>query len=128
MPAFQNDDGSIPDPEAFDDESNDAPPRLELRSAVSGALARGGFDDVLVLARERAADVFHERRLAILDHLREHDPASIRGLAADLGYDKGVVSRDCQRLAAIDVVEYEETGTSKAPRLKHDHVLVEPVV
>lgn len=128
MPPFQYDGEPVADPEEFEDAAAEIPERLELRSAVAGALAREGFDDVLVLARERAADVFHERRLAILDHLSEHEPASIRALAADLDCDKGLVSRDCQRLAAIDVVEYEETGKAKAPRLKHEHVLVEPVV
>lgn len=102
--------------------------RLALRSAFSEALTQHGLPDTLVLARERAGDVFHERRLEILDHLAEHDPESVRGLAAELGHDKGVVSRDLQRLARIDVIEYVEAGRSKAPRLKHRHVAVEPIV
>jgi predicted transcriptional regulator len=38
------------------------------------------------------------------------------------------VSRDLQKLAELDVIEYEENGRAKAPRLKHRHVAIEPVV
>lgn len=117
----------LPDPDAFDPEDADIDETLALRAALSAALTQHGFPDTLVLARERAADVFHERRIEIIDYLAEHDPASIRALARELGYDKGVVSRDLQRLARLDVIEYEEGNRSKAPRLKHRHVIVEPV-
>lgn len=83
---------------------------------------------MLVLARERAGVVFHDRRLRILDYLRDHEPDSVRALAAELDLDKGVVSWDLQELSSIDVVEYVETGRARAPRLKHHHVVVEPVV
>lgn len=119
---------SIPDPNDFDVEGADVGPRVALRSSFSEALAQHGFTDTLVLARERAVEVFHDRRLEILDHLADRDPESVRALANELGYDKGVVSRDLQALASIDVVEYVDDGRAKAPRLKHDHVAVEPVV
>lgn len=128
MPEFEDADSTIPDPNEFDADEADVESRLELRSAFSETLTRHGFHDTLVLARERAEDVFHERRLAILDHLAEHEPRSVRALADELGYDKGVVSRDLQRLAELDVVEYVDAGRAKAPRLKHRHVAVEPVV
>lgn len=119
---------SVPDPNEFDESSGDIDPRLAFRSTFSELLSRNGFHDTLVLERERAEDLFDSRRLEILDHLKTHTPDSVRALAAELGYDKGVISRDLKRLASIDVVEYEETGRSKAPRLKHAHVVVEPVV
>ena len=128
MPEFEETDTSIPDPNEFDAEEADIEDRLELRSAFSETLAQHGFHDTLVLARERAGDVFHERRLAILDHLSEHEPRSVRALADDLELDKGVVSRDLQRLAELGVIEYVEEGRAKAPRLKHRHLVVEPVV
>jgi DNA-binding transcriptional ArsR family regulator len=128
MPEFEELDSSIPDPNEFTPEDADVDEELALRNAFSEALAQNGFPDTLVLARERAEDVFHERRLEILDYLQDHDPVSVRALADELGYDKGVVSRDLQRLARLDVIEYEEDGRSKAPRLKHRHVVVEPIV
>lgn len=128
MPEFENTGSSIPDPNAFETEEANVDPRLDFRSTFSEALARHGFADTLVLARERAEDVFHERRLEILDHLENNDPHSVRALASELGYDKGVVSRDLQKLAELDIVEFEKAGRAKAPRLKHRHVVVEPVV
>lgn len=120
--------GRTPDPTEFDPETNHAGEDVRRRAAFARTLASQGYEDVLVLARERAAAVFHDRRLRILDHLADHDPASVRALAAELHLDKGVVSRDLQALAEVDVVEYVASGRSKAPRLKHEHVVVEPVV
>jgi predicted transcriptional regulator len=119
---------SIPDPNEFESGDGNVGDRVALRSAFSETLSQHGFSDTLVLSRERAADLFHERRLAILDHLKDHDPSSVRDLAASLNEDKGVVSRDLQTLASIDVVEFDEVGRAKAPRLKHAHVVIEPVV
>lgn len=119
---------SVPDPNNFESEEADVDERLELRAVFSETLTQHGFPDTLVLARERAEDVFHDRRLDLIDYLKDHDPRSVRALADELGYDKGVVSRDLQKLARIDVVEYVEEGRAKAPRLKHNHVAIEPVV
>lgn len=119
---------TIPDPNVFDLEDADVDEKLALRSAFAEALSQHGFPDTLVLARERAEDVFHDRRLEIVDYLADHEPASVRALAKELGYDKGLVSRDLKRLARLDVIRYDEDGRSKAPRLKHQHVVVEPVV
>jgi len=128
MPEFEEPPTSVPDPNDFETEEVDIDERLELRAAFSEALTQHGFPDTLVLTRERAEDIFHDRRLDLLDYLEEHDPRSVRALAEELGYDKGVVSRDLQKLAKIDVIEYVEDGRAKAPRLKHKHVAIEPVI
>jgi len=128
MPEFDERESPIPDPNEFDAEDSDLDEELELRNAFSETLTQHGFPDTLVLARERAEDLFHGRRLEIVDYLKEHDPSSVRALAEALDYDKGVVSRDLSRLERIDVIEYEASGRAKAPRLKHRHVVVEPIV
>lgn len=128
MPEANERETDVPDPNEFDRQDGNITEDLEQRAAFADVLARNGFPDTLVLARDRAADVFHDRRLEILDHLTENEPRSVRALADALGYDKGVVSRDLQALARLDVVEFEEGGRAKAPRLKHAHVAVEPVV
>ena len=117
-----------PHPNDFDADDAESDERVARRAEVAEALAEHGLTDTLVVSRERAEDLFHDRRLAILDHLADHEPRSVRALAEALDLDKGVVSRDLQRLARIDVVEYVEQGRTKAPRLRHDHVVVEPVV
>ena len=128
MPTFDDRNTPVPDPDEFDPDEATIDSEIEFRSSFAAALTQHGFLDTLVLARERAPELFHERRLEIVDHLEENDPRSVRALAEDLGYDKGVVSRDLQTLAGLDVVAFEETGRAKAPRLAHEHVVVEPVV
>ena len=128
MPEFEESPEPMPDPNDFESETADIDERLALRAAFSDTLTQHGFPDTLVLARERAEDVFHDRRLELIEHLKEHEPDSVRALADALGYDKGVVSRDLQKLARIDIIEYVEDGRAKAPRLKHRHVAIEPVV
>jgi len=128
MHEFEEPPASVPDPNDFESEEADVDERLELRAAFSETLTQHGFPDTLVLTRERAENVFHDRRLDLLDYLKDHEPDSVRALAEELGYDKGVISRDLQKLARIDVIEYVEEGRAKAPRLKHNHVAIEPVV
>lgn len=117
-----------PDLETFDADDAEIETALELRAAFSEVLAEHGFADTLVLSRDRAGVVFHDRRLRIIDYLAENEPDSVRALARALELDKGVVSRDLRELAELDVIEYVENGRATAPRLKHRHVVVEPVV
>lgn len=117
-----------PDPDEFDPENADVNPELESRAAFSKVLAEHGFADALVLGRERAEVVLHDRRLRILDYLAENEPESVRALARALDLDKGVASRDLAELAELEVIEYVENGRANAPRLKHSHVVVEPVI
>ncbi|WP_324666183.1 HVO_A0114 family putative DNA-binding protein [Haloarcula sediminis] len=128
MSEFEDPPASVPDPNDFESDEADVDDRLERRAAFSETLTQHGYPDTLVLARERAEDIFHDRRLDLLDYLKDNEPGSVRALAEELGYDKGVVSRDLQKLARIDVIEYVEDGRSKAPRLKHQHVAIEPIV
>lgn len=128
MPEFEDDNTSVPDPNAFNPDESDADSRLERRRVFAETLTQHGYPDTLVLSRDRAGAVFHDRRLAIVEYLADHEPSSVRALATELGYDKGVVSRDLRTLAGIDVIEYVDNGRAKAPRLKHAHVAVEPIV
>lgn len=105
----------------------DPDPHVERRSEFADALAREGYADVLVLPREDATELVTDRRLAILDYLREHDPDSVSALADALGYDVGDVSRDLDVLARYDVTERVTEGRRRVPRLKHDHVVLEPL-
>jgi DNA-binding transcriptional ArsR family regulator len=128
MPEFEDRSSSIPDPNEFDATEAVIDSELEFRAAFSETFTQHGFPDTLVLARDRAEDLFSDRRLEIVDYLKDDSPRSVRALADSLGYDKGVVSRDLQKLAELNVIEYEENGRAKAPRLKHRHVAIEPVV
>ncbi|MDZ7700958.1 MAG: hypothetical protein U5J98_02195 [Halobacteriales archaeon] len=102
--------------------------RLFRLSLAGGPLSDAGYTDTLVLSPESARELLSPARLELLDRLRAGPADSVRSLAAELDRDKAGVSRDLARLAELDVVAYEEAGRAKRPRLKHDTVLVEPVV
>ena len=86
-----------------------------------------GFDEFHVVRRDTVREVLTEERLRIVETLQEHDPESISALARTLDREKGAVKRDCDVLFRHDLVVFEEDGPAKAPRLKHEHVFVEPI-
>lgn len=120
-----------------DADSGDGPPeRIEERilhqDEFASDLNAQGYTDVLVLRRENGRDVLTESRLELVAYLEDHgdEVDSVSDLARHLDRDKGAVSKDLRRLAELDVVEYEGEGDGEAKRpvLKHDHVVIEPVV
>lgn len=115
------------DPGGFDPDDADADPRLRDRSQFSEVLAANGYQDALVLARERV-DGLDRRHVRILRYLQGNSPPSVRALAAALDEDKGTVSRALGSLADLGAVELRTDGRAKRPVLAHDHVVVEPLV
>lgn len=110
--------------------SDDAETETARRAELARILVRGGWNDVHVVSRETAREVLSDRRTEIIETLRSEgdEIASVRDLARRLDRDKGHVSRDLAVLAEHGIVGYESDGRAKAPRLKHEHVVVEPVV
>ena len=121
---------SRPDHEASEPPAGSAGPLR--REEFAADLNAQGYTDVLVLRRDQGREVLTDRRLVLLRHLDRHgeDVGSVSDLARRLDRDKGAVSKDLRRLAELDVIEYEGegNGAAKRPVLKHDHVVVEPVV
>lgn len=97
------------------------------RTEFARLLARGGMTGVQVIGQDTADEVLTERRREIIETLRTVDVGSVRGLARELGRDKGAVSRDLELLASHGVVDFESEGRAKRPYLQHDHLVVEPV-
>ncbi|WP_246055723.1 HVO_A0114 family putative DNA-binding protein [Halonotius roseus] len=106
--------------------------RLLQQDKFAADLNAEGYTDLLVVRRESGRDLLTDSRLELVQHLDQHGSAvdSVSDLARQLDRDKGAVSKDLNRLAELDVIEYEGSGdgTAKRPQLKHDHVVVEPVV
>lgn len=123
---------SRPDADPGDEPPEGIDRRLRRRDEFASDLNARGYADLLVLRRESGRDVLTERRLALLDLLkrRGEEIESVSGLARALERDKGAVSKDLRRLAELDLVEYEGDGDGEAKRpvLKHEHVVIEPVV
>lgn len=96
----------------------------EIVRAVSGA----GYDDVLIIDEETASAVLTEKRRELIDRIETGRIDSVRGLAIDVDRDKAAVSRDLQLLFEHDLIDYEREGRRKVPVIKHETVLVEPVL
>lgn len=101
---------------------------LQKKAEITRAIIDAGYDDVLMLDTETAEAVLTEKRQELLDRIAEGNVRSVRGLAADLGRDKGAVSRDLDLLFQYDLVAYDTEGTRKIPKLKHETVVVEPLL
>jgi predicted transcriptional regulator len=102
--------------------------RIERRSEMARALARGGMEGVHVLTLEQAEKVLTPKRQEIVEALGHGEYESVRALARELGRDKGQVSRDLGDLAEHGIVTFETDGRSKSPRLTQEHIVIEPIV
>lgn len=100
----------------------------QKKAEVTRALIQAGYDDVLMIDRETASTVLTEKRQELLDRIREGEIESVRQLASDIGRDKAAVSRDLELLFRYDLIEYRKEGSRKIPELKHDTVIIEPIV
>ncbi len=91
-------------------------------------LASAGYEDFLILEREAAESVLTERRSELLETIATENAESITALAERLDRDVAAVHRDLDVLFEYSLVEYDEEGGRKRPRLKHEHVFVEPLL
>jgi len=123
---------SQPDTDTGGSSESPVADRLLQQDEFAADLNAQGYTDLLVVRRESGRDLLTEGRLELVQHLDQHGSAvdSVSDLARQLDRDKGAVSKDLNRLAELDVIEYEGSGdgTAKRPRLKHNHVVIEPVV
>lgn len=108
------------------------PDRLRKQDEFASHLNAEGYTDVLVLRRENAREVLTDSRLELILCLAQRGDAveSVSDLARRLDRDKGAVSKDLRRLADLDIVSYEGEGNggTKRPVLKHESIVIEPVV
>lgn len=91
-------------------------------------LAEAGYEDFLVLEKADAESVLTAKRQELLETIATEDVASITDLAERVDRDVSIVHRDLDLLFKYSLVTYEESGGRKIPRLKHEHVFVEPLV
>ncbi|WP_411798982.1 transcriptional regulator [Halonotius sp. F2-221B] len=123
---------SQPDTDTGGSSESTVADRLLQQDEFAADLNAQGYTDLLVVRRESGRDILTEGRLELVQHLDQHGSAvdSVSDLARQLDRDKGAVSKDLNRLAELDMIEYEGSGdgTAKRPRLKHNHVVIEPVV
>jgi len=114
--------------EASSETDEPVPERAYARYEMGQALSESEFGDVLVLSHEAADRALTPRRREIIETLATCDVTSVRDLADRSGRDPGNLSRDLQVLVAENVIRHVEDGRAKRPELKHDTIVVEPIV
>lgn len=102
--------------------------RAFTRHKVGEALSKSGFGNVLVLSHEAADQALTPTRREIIDTIAKTNVSSLRGLAEKLDRNPGNLSRDMQVLVAENIIRYDKSGKAKRPELKHDTIVVEPLV
>lgn len=91
-------------------------------------LAEAGLSDFLVLKKETADEVLTDRRLELLERIRDEGDESVTELAASLGRDKAAVSRDLSVLFEHSLIDFEHEGQRKIPVVWHETVVIEPIL
>jgi DNA-binding transcriptional ArsR family regulator len=84
-------------------------------------------ESVYILPREGADEILTQKRMEIIETLREKDIESIRGLSRNLDRDVSAVSRDLEILRENDIIEYSEEKGRKRPQLTTEKIVVEPL-
>lgn len=102
--------------------------RIETRREYAMSLAQDGYQRIHVLSLADAGEVLTNRRIEIIEALRQNDYPSVRGLARDFDRDQGAVSRDLSLLARHGITTLERDGNAKRPVLREGTVVVEPLV
>ena len=107
---------------------NEGRDALEKRGNIARTLVtEGDFNDVCVLDRRGGRQVLTEKRLELVDHVRDEEVESVRGLADALGRDTADVSRDLDLLFEHDIITFTERDGRKIPELAHETVVIGPI-
>lgn len=102
--------------------------RPTTKTELIRLLAETGLSDFIVIDTDTAESILTDRRVELLETIREGSIESVTELAETLGRDPAAVSRDLDLLFEHDLITYEQDGSRKIPVLKHESVLVEPIL
>lgn len=94
---------------------------------LSQTLAEEGYEDVLFIDLEDARKVLTEKRLEIIETIRDEDIESIRALARKLDRQENVVHDDLMLLFEEGIIDFEEEANRKMPVLRHENIFVRPI-
>lgn len=102
--------------------------RFPTKTSFTKFLVEAGLSDFIVIDKETAETVLTDRRLELLEYLRDNEVESVTALAEALGRDKAAVSRDLDLLWEESLIDFEHEGRRKIPVVWHETVLIEPIL
>lgn len=110
----------FPDPNDFESEEAE----MGTRAEFAETLAQNGFHDVLVLSRDNVLSFKYKEHLEILKFLEEHAPCTVSEISEEFGYSEDCTDRYILNFLKLDIIEFNKGVV----RLKHNHVVIEPIV
>ena len=102
--------------------------RPQTKTEFMRLLTEAGLSDFLVLEKETAESILTDKRLELLERIRDTEIESVTSLADAVERDKAAVSRDLSVLFEHNLIEFEHDGSRKIPVLRHQTVIVEPLL
>ena len=97
----------------------------ETREFIDRVFGSYPNQSIYIIPTEIAREVMSEKRLEILEVLRERDVSGIRELARKVDRDPSTVKKDLDKLWKYGLINYEEEGYRKKPVRTADKVIVE---
>lgn len=94
---------------------------------LSRMLSEEGYEDVLILDPEDARKVLTEKRLEIIETLKNEELNGIRDLSRKLGRNESNVFEDLKVLFEKGVIDFEEEKNRKVPVLSHRNIFIKPI-
>lgn len=94
---------------------------------LSKALSKEGYEDVLFLNLEDARRILTEKRLELIQTIKDREINSIRDLARKLDRKENVVYDDLNLLFEEGVIDFEEEGNRKIPVFRHENIWIRPI-
>ncbi|PSG99747.1 MAG: hypothetical protein BRC28_03145 [Nanohaloarchaea archaeon SW_4_43_9] len=103
--------------------------KLSNEIQIAKDLAEQGYEDVLMLNRETAQKVFTEKRMELIEIIKEGETESVRELSRKVGRDVSGVSKDLKLLYEHDLIKFEKGKQNrKAPKMRHANIFVKPII
>ncbi len=91
-------------------------------------LSEHNYKNVLILDPKDSREVFTEKRMEIIDTIKNEEVNGISELSRKLGRKKSNVFEDLRILFENGVVDFKEEGKRKIPVLSHKNIFVRPLV
>jgi len=98
----------------------------ELREQALDLLKKDWEESVTLVPSDLAREILTEKRMEILEALKEEEIGSMRALSRELERDPSAVKRDLDLLWKHSLIDYEEEGNRKKPVRSTDKILIEP--
>lgn len=99
----------------------------KLMLELSNFLAERGYEDVLFVSPTDVRKIFTEKRLELIESIRNKEINSIRDLARKLERSESTIHSDLQLLFEEGLIDFQEEKNRKIPTLRNKNIFIQPI-